>query len=88
MKTISLKLLLLACLVVVIFRQNLAVGNFCKNNNDCKKLCGGYCNNIRESCVCHNLNNINAINLGSSNDPCIPEHPSCSGGPPPKQLKV
>ncbi|XP_056849645.1 putative defensin-like protein 256 [Raphanus sativus] len=86
MKTIFLKFLLLACLVVVIFRQNLAVENFCKNNNDCKKLCGRYCN-IRGSCVCSNVYN-NAINIDSTNNPCIPEHPGCHGGPPPKQLKV
>ncbi|KAL0846426.1 hypothetical protein Bca101_019672 [Brassica carinata] len=87
MKTISLKFLLLACLVVVIFCQNLAVGNSCKNNDECMKLCGGYCP-IRGTCACPKLFNINAIKIASANNPCIPEHPGCRGGPPPEQLKV
>ncbi|KAF8086446.1 hypothetical protein N665_0625s0011 [Sinapis alba] len=87
MKTISLKFLLLACLVFVIFRQNLAAGIPCKNNYYCEKICGGYCP-IIGTCMCPHLYNLNAINIASSNDPCIPEHPGCRGGPPPKQLKV
>ncbi|XP_019099157.1 PREDICTED: putative defensin-like protein 256 [Camelina sativa] len=85
MKNIFLNFLLLVTLLVVVFRQNYAVGSYCIRDSDSKPVCipPYACNMTRNICMYH-LNDIS-----SSKKQCILEHKGCAGGgPPPHQLKL
>ncbi|CAH8262578.1 unnamed protein product [Arabidopsis lyrata] len=79
MKSIFFKLLLLVSLLVITFRQNYAVADYCDRDDDCKPVCMRpyACNLTRHVCMCR------PNDVSSSKQRCIPEHKGCGRGPPP-----
>ncbi|EFH39912.1 hypothetical protein ARALYDRAFT_331055 [Arabidopsis lyrata subsp. lyrata] len=91
MNYISFKVLILASLLVVAFRQNLAVGDFCVTNEECRQNCqcdAAYCDISRNICV-YRIHVMDTVGVSTLNQPCIPEHKRCgSRAPPPRRLKL